>query len=336
MHLPHLLTDDHERLSRRFQSIVTEAFRGDPIDLREAWRDFERDVLHHLDAEDEHLLRAFGDDRPDEARALMAEHAAIRDELTQLGLDVDLHCLGPERVQRFADELGALARREEALLHPWAERELGEMAQAEIRLALAGQRPDDAPARRRSEWRIDPDRSTLRFSLRHIIVHEIRGSFTRWGGGLSLDETDPNRSAVRVWVDLASIDTGEPSRDDHVRSPEFFDVERFPRAHFASSAIVTPAGEPPTVRGMLDLHGVRREVTLQVTERRPAADAEGPDGPARLIFTVKGRLDRREFGLRWNQDLDAGGIVLGDEIVVAAHIEAVAVDREAAAPPGEP
>jgi len=172
----------------------------------------------------------------------------------------------------------------------------------------------------RVTWAIDPVRSRLLFALRHIIVHQIRGSFARWGGTIALDERDPARSRVDVWIDLASVDTGDPARDDHVRSAEFFDVARFPQATFASVEIRTSEGPVAVVRGRLDLHGVGEDLDVEIVDQARSTD---PDGRERCTFTVKTRFDRRRFGLRWNQDLDVGGVVVGDIIEIEAHVEAV-------------
>ena len=175
-----------------------------------------------------------------------------------------------------------------------------------------------------AKWTIDPNRSTLRFALRHIIVHQIRGSFGRWGGTIALDEVEPTQSRVDVWVDLASVETGDPARDDHVRSPEFFDVARFPRASFTSIEIGAPRGSKATVRGRLDLHGIGQDVELDVVDQ---TQSKGSDGVERRAFTIKTRFDRRRFGLRWNQDLDVGGVVVGDTIELEARVEAVRAPR---------
>jgi len=317
-----LLGDDHQRLDRLFASIVAAATQGDAIELREDWSRFERALLRHLDAEDNHLLHAFRQHAPEEARALLAEHAQIREKLTELGVDLDLHALKAERVGAFVGELRAHARREEALLYPWAARQVGEEARAALRRALGLHGTTAAPTPARTEWRIDTARSLLRLALRHIVVHEIRGRFDRWGGTILLDDLDPAKSSVEVWIDLASLDTGERERDDHVRSTEFFDVARFPQARFASTEIRLLPGEKPVVRGRLSLHCIEREVELEVAARETFTDALGVE---RAVYTAKTRLDRREFGLRWNQDLDMGGVVVGDQIEIVANVEAVRV-----------
>jgi hypothetical protein len=130
------LRDDHARLERRFQSLAAEASLGDPTELRQAWGDFERELIGHLDAEEAYLLGTFADQEPEEARAILAEHAAIRAKLTQLGIDLDLHALDGARIAGFIDELRAHARREHEHLYPWADERLGRDARIKIRIAL--------------------------------------------------------------------------------------------------------------------------------------------------------------------------------------------------------
>ena len=107
----------------------------------------------------------------------------------------------------------------------------------------------------RERWQVDPANSTLTFTLRHIVVQQIQGQFHRWGGRVAIDRDQPSLSEVEVWVELASIDTDSVERDDHVRSPEFFDVGRFPRATFKSTSIAL-ADERIRVEGILELHGI--------------------------------------------------------------------------------
>jgi len=166
-------------------------------------------------------------------------------------------------------------------------------------------------------WLIDANRSTLRFSLRHLVIRQIRGQFRRWGGVLFLDRIEPFLSSVSVWVDLGSIETDEPERDEHVRSEEFLDVARFPRAEFKSDTVEI-RDEQVIIHGRLDLHGVVHDVDLEV---EPQAETREPDGTERGRYRVKGSLDRQAFGLHWNQDLDVGDVVVGDEIQLVADVE---------------
>jgi polyisoprenoid-binding protein YceI len=165
-------------------------------------------------------------------------------------------------------------------------------------------------------WEINPNGSQLGFSLRHLVFQQIRGRFRRWGGTLFLDRAAPERSSVHVWVEPASIETDSPDRDAHIRSAEFLDVARFPQAEFESTS-VDPGERRLVLRGRLRLRDVTHDVELEIERGAGAVD------PARNVYTVRGRLNRQAFGLHWNQDLDVGGVVLGDEIEISAEVEVV-------------
>ncbi|MES1157605.1 MAG: YceI family protein, partial [Haliangium ochraceum] len=175
------------------------------------------------------------------------------------------------------------------------------------------------------EWLIDVQRSTLGFSLRHIVVQRIQGRFDRWGGALFFDRAQPSLSSLEIWVDLASLTTGDDERDAHVRSAEFLDVARFPRAKF-KSGLVEVRGSDVIVNGRLELHGVVHDVQVNVEIGAPAA---GGDGRVRTPATARATLNRQSFGLHWNQDLDVGGIVVGDEIDIRATVDLVRIDEPA-------
>ena len=316
-----IMSGDHQRLEELFDTIVKESACAEPTDLRDAWQTFERQLMAHFDAEEAHVLPAFSWSQPKEAQELLDEHERIRGRLTELAIDLDLHCLKPESVSTLVEELRSHAIREELLFYPWAARQLGKVVGAHLRRALSVGTPQDATAAPpKEEWRIDPDRSTLQFSLRHIVVREIRGEFKRWGGTLLLDEVNPIGSSIRIWVDLESVNTGEPARDAQVRSSEFFDVGRFPRAVFTSTEIRLPDRSNPVVRGRLQLHGTEGDLDLEIVRREEQTAA---DGTVRAVYSVKGQIDRRHFGLRWNQDLDVGGVVVGDQVQIEAHVEAI-------------
>jgi polyisoprenoid-binding protein YceI len=172
----------------------------------------------------------------------------------------------------------------------------------------------------RERWEIDGSKSTLAFALRHFVVGEIRGQFGRWGGSLLLDPADLGRSSVEVWIDLASVDTGSAERDAHLRSPELMDVARFPRAEFRSTGLALRADGDAVVAGQLDLHGVRGHVALTVVRQGTWVDEPGL---LRAGYRVSGNFDRQAFGLHWNQDLDVGGLVVGDEVALTAQVELI-------------
>ncbi len=311
------LARDHERLERLVRSTIYAMDSTDPAELRSSWLAFECELERHLDAEEKHVLPAFARSRPGEARALKAEHQQIRAWLMDIGVDLDLHCLGRERLSVFADALRAHARREDALFYPWASRYQDIDVAASVTEAVA---PGKELAGETKRWWIDADGSSLEFSLRHIVVGQIRGRFTRWGGTVKLDVADVEKSGVRVWVDLSSVETGDPERDEQVRSSEFFDIARFGPAVFTSTRVELADGIHPVIVGILELHGVKAEVTIEITEDLPW---QSDPRALKIAFPIRARFDRRDFGLRWNQDLDVGGIVVGDEVELTARVHLV-------------
>lgn len=176
-------------------------------------------------------------------------------------------------------------------------------------------------------WAIDPRRSRLSFSLRHIVVQHIEGRFERWGGTVFVDRDQPSLSSVEVWIDLPSITTGDAQRDDHVRSAEFLDVEHFPRATFRSQVVQVHDGHV-TIDGRLELHGASRDLRVEIHEEPMGQTTD--DQPR---YTAHATVDRQAFGLHWNQDLDVGGIVVGDQVTIRADLVLARVADGDHAPP---
>jgi len=172
----------------------------------------------------------------------------------------------------------------------------------------------------KERWEIDADNSRLGFSLRHIVVSEIQGLFRNWGGEMIFDPDEVFRTQIQVWIDVASIETGSPERDAHLRSSEFMDAERFPRALFTSTSIAIRRDGEAQLTGRLQLHGTARFIDLNVAAVRTWIDDRGF---LRADYTVQGRVDRQAFGLHWNQDLDVGGVVVGDKVEIDARVEMV-------------
>jgi polyisoprenoid-binding protein YceI len=169
-------------------------------------------------------------------------------------------------------------------------------------------------------WEIDSASSQLGFSLRHIVVSEIHGRFATWGGQMIFDPENVDRSLIKVWIDAASIDTGSVERDAHLRSPEFLDVARFPRAEFASTGVTIRRDGEAVLSGRLRLHGISRDVEVDVVTDRTWLDA---NKRLHVVYLAHGEIDRQAFGLHWNQDLDVGGVVVGDTVELEARIEMV-------------
>ena len=174
-----------------------------------------------------------------------------------------------------------------------------------------------------STWTIDAAHSLLEFSAKHMMITTVKGRLAELRGALTIDEANPDRSSVEVEVDAASIDTRSEQRDVHLRSADFLDVAQFPTVSFRSKRVEgarAAAGDTFKVIGDLTIHGTTREVTLDATYEGRGRDPWGGD---RVSFSADTKIDRREFGLTWNAALEAGGMLVSNDIKV--HIEAQAV-----------
>jgi polyisoprenoid-binding protein YceI len=171
-----------------------------------------------------------------------------------------------------------------------------------------------------SNWSIDATHSGINFSIRHMVVSKVRGRFARYTGTIDIDDGDLTRSVVEATIDASSIDTGTPQRDAHLRSPDFFDVERFPQLRFRSNRIEKLDDARYRLIGALTIRDVTREVSLDVDYGGRAKD---PWGNERIGFVVKTAIDRKDFGLGWNQVLEAGGVLVGDRVDIELEVQAV-------------
>jgi polyisoprenoid-binding protein YceI len=168
-------------------------------------------------------------------------------------------------------------------------------------------------------WNIDATHSTIGFAIRHMVFSKVRGRFLKYTGAVQLDD-DLAKSWVEVAIDAASLDTGTAQRDTHLRSADFFDVDHFPELRFRSTR-VEELGE-----GRLRVIG---DLTIRDTTREVALDAEAagrgmdPWGNERIGFVARTSIDRKEFGLQWNQLLEAGGVLVGDRVEIELDIQAV-------------
>lgn len=167
---------------------------------------------------------------------------------------------------------------------------------------------------------IDPSHSAIHFSVRHMMFAKVRGSFGSWKTELTLDPAQIERSRVEVEIDARSIDTGVTDRDAHLRSADFLDVEKYPVIRFRSTGI--EAGKDMlTVNGELTIRDVTRPVTLTVDRLGEGTD---PWGKQRFGFSARGSIDRKDFGLSWNQVLEAGGVLVGERVDIEIDVQAVA------------
>jgi len=169
-------------------------------------------------------------------------------------------------------------------------------------------------------WAPDPVHSSVGFTVRHLVVSKVRGKFGRWTGNILMDEHDLASAQVDVSIETASVDTGVEQRDNHLRSGDFFDVEKYPAMTFKSTRVEKAQDGELRLVGNLTLHGVTRPVVLDVEY---AGSQKDPWGGLRAGFSAHASLDRREFGLTYNQLLETGGVVVGEKVDVDIEIEAV-------------
>ena len=169
-------------------------------------------------------------------------------------------------------------------------------------------------------WTVDPAHAEIGFAVRHLMIATVRGRFGAVSGTVTVDEKNPHNSKVDVTVDVNSIDTRQEMRDNHLRSPDFFDVEKYPSMHFVSKKIEGDVSGEFRVVGDLTIRDVTREVTLTATLEGRTRD---PWGNERAGFSASGKINRRDFGLTWNQALETGGVMVGDEVKLTIDVELV-------------
>jgi polyisoprenoid-binding protein YceI len=172
----------------------------------------------------------------------------------------------------------------------------------------------------RSAWQLDSAHSHVGFSVRHMMFATVKGQFRDLSGELHLNGADLSDSRVQVAIGAASIDTGVPARDEHLRAADFFDTAAHPELTFTSNRVQRAADGSLRVIGALTIRGVTRDVTITARETGRGVD---PWGKERIGFTGETRIDRRDFGLRWNQALETGGVLVSDEVKITLEVEAV-------------
>jgi polyisoprenoid-binding protein YceI len=170
-------------------------------------------------------------------------------------------------------------------------------------------------------WRVDPAHSSVQFAVKHMGIATVRGKFTRFEGAVEVGQ-DLASSRAYGTVDVASIDTGDPDRDAHLRSPDFFDVERYPQITFESTRVEPLDDESSTVYGDLTMHGITKEVRLEVFMEGTDTD---PWGKERVGLAANGALKRSDFDMKFNQALGSGNLLIGDKVNISLEISAVRV-----------
>ncbi len=171
-----------------------------------------------------------------------------------------------------------------------------------------------------ASYNVDNAHSDIAFSVRHMVFAKVRGHFTKWTAQVSFDASEPSKSTLDVSIDVASIDTREAQRDAHLKSADFLDAEKYPKITFKSRRVEATGDKRYKVVGDLAVHGVTRETALDAEELGRGKDPWGND---RIIFSAKGSINRNDFGLKWNQTLETGGLLVGDKVDFEIDVEVI-------------
>jgi len=172
-----------------------------------------------------------------------------------------------------------------------------------------------------SDWKIDPAHSSAQFSVRHMAISTVRGAFSKVNGLIALDDKDITKSTVDVTIDVTTVDTREPSRDNDLRSDKFFDVAHFPTMTFKSKKVEQLSPGKLKVTGDLTIRGTTKEVVLDV--EGPTAPVKDPWGNQRAAATATAKVNRQDFGVKWNATMDNGGVVVGDDVNITIDVEMI-------------
>jgi polyisoprenoid-binding protein YceI len=172
-----------------------------------------------------------------------------------------------------------------------------------------------------STWQIDPNHSAAQFAVRHLAISTVRGAFTKVSGTVQLDDKDIAKSSVDVTIDVASVDTRVADRDKDLRSERFFDVEKYPTLTFKSTKVEQTEPGKLKVTGDLTIHGVTKQVVLDV--EGPTAPVKDPWGNQRAAANATTKINRQDFGVKWNAKMDNGGLVVGDDVAITIDVELV-------------
>jgi polyisoprenoid-binding protein YceI len=179
-----------------------------------------------------------------------------------------------------------------------------------------------------STWQIDPAHTAAQFSVRHLAISTVRGAFSKVTGTVVFDDKDVSKSSVDVTIDVSTVDTREPNRDKDLMSDHFFDVAHYPTMTFKSSKVEQAGAGKLKVTGNLTIHGVTKEVVLDVDG--PSAPVKDPWGNQRAAVNATTKINRQDYGVKWNATMDNGGVVVGDDVSI--NIDAEMIQNNAAKP----
>jgi polyisoprenoid-binding protein YceI len=174
-------------------------------------------------------------------------------------------------------------------------------------------------------WNLDAVHSTAQFKVKHMMISNVSGEFTVMSGTLAFNGGDITKSTIDASIDSSSINTKDPQRDDHLKSADFLDVEKYPVMRFTSSNITNGSNGVVAMSGRLSIRGVSRGVDFEV--EGPKGPILDPYGNMRMGFWAVTRISRKDFGLKWNAALETGGVVVGDEVTITLDLEFVKAPR---------
>jgi polyisoprenoid-binding protein YceI len=194
------------------------------------------------------------------------------------------------------------------------------LARLGITVALAAAFSLPAPAAT-SSWNIDPAHSSAQFSVRHLAISTVRGAFSTVKGSVSFDDKDVTKSTIDVTIDVDSVDTRQPDRDKDLRSDKFFDVANYPNITFKSNKVEQVSPGKLKVTGDLTIRGTTKSVVLDVDG--PTAPVKDPWGNQRAAASATTKINRQDYGVKWNAKLDNGGMVVGDDVNIIIDVEMV-------------
>ena len=168
-------------------------------------------------------------------------------------------------------------------------------------------------------WQIDPQHTAAQFAVKHLMISTVRGQFKGVTGTVNWDDQDPAKSTVDVTIDATTVDTSEPKRDAHLKSPDFFDVAKYPTITFKSKKVEQVSAGKLKITGDLTIHGVTKEAVLDV--EGPTAPVKDLGGNTRVAANATTKVNRQDYGVKWNANMDGGGVVVGDEVTITIDLE---------------
>jgi polyisoprenoid-binding protein YceI len=172
-----------------------------------------------------------------------------------------------------------------------------------------------------SQWQIDSQHASAQFAVKHLMISTVRGEFHGVTGNVNWDDQDITKSTIDVTIDATTVDTREPKRNAHLKSPDFFDVAKYPTMTFKSKKIEQVSAGKLKVTGDLTMHGVTKELVLDVDG--PTAPIKDPYGNTRVALSATASVNRQDYGVKWNANMDGGGVVVGDNVNITIDAELI-------------